>query len=109
MSANLALVQQHIAQTFPGAFFVPLPDAARFIGFSQKTVRNKIWRGEPLFPTVERSGKRFVTVDDLARFVAAELDAQAPAPAPAADPAPAPDPAKPRRGRPPRKQAQAEG
>lgn len=98
MSAHLALVQQHIAQTFPGAFFVPLPEAARYIGVSQKTVRNKIWRGEPLFHTVERGGKRYVSVDELARFVVAELDAQTPAPADA--PTPAVLPVRRGRGRP---------
>lgn len=104
MSSHTDSVLQHIQRVFPNVFYVPLPAATRFIGIAPQTFRNKLCAGKPLFATIERGGKRYVTIDELARFVAAELDAQAPAPAPA----PAADPAKRGRGR-PRKLAQAGG
>jgi hypothetical protein len=72
---NLSFALQQVHQAFPGVFHIPMPQAARFVGISPKTARNRQHLGKPLFKTIVRDGLRYVPATELAAFVAADLDA----------------------------------
>lgn len=75
MNNNLDFALQEVRQAFPGVFQIPLPQAARFVGISPKTARNRQHLGKPLFKTIVRDGFRYVPATELAAFLAADLDA----------------------------------
>lgn len=69
----MSAASDFVEKTFPGMFFIPLPAAAKFVGLSDKTARNLLCRGKLPFPTIERSGRRYVPVAALIELVEGEL------------------------------------
>lgn len=59
-----------IYRLFPGQVFADLAPAARAIGLSEQTARDKLWQGKFPVQTVKIGRKRLVVVDDLAKYYA---------------------------------------
>lgn len=76
-----------IYRLFPCQVFADLAPAARAIGLSEQTARDKLWQGKFPVQTVKIGRKRLVVVDDLAKYYSelVGLDVENKAPAAAAE------------------------
>ena len=73
VSTNYQAAEKAVATAFPNVFYIPLAVAAKFLGVSYKTVLN---RPESMPAATIRRGKlRLVPAPELARAIAADMDA----------------------------------
>jgi hypothetical protein len=54
---------------FDGQILIPLVPAAEAVGISQQTARNQLTAGKFPLPTLQIGRRRFIHVEDLAKFV----------------------------------------
>jgi len=68
MDKTTSTVQLLMAR-FNGQILIPFVDAVTSAGFQEQTARNMIYKGKFPIPTVLSGSRRFVYIQDLAKFI----------------------------------------